>query len=73
MTGMSSPKSLLVEGILHHMRDLHPRFMAPEKDSNSTSESDNASESRAECLLIESRSDLLYFLFIILMTNWTCQ
>ena len=40
------------------MKDLHPRFsfMVPEKDSDSTSESDNASESGAESLLFDGES-----------------
>ena len=56
--GMISPQSLLVDGIPCHVKDLRPRFSftAPEKDSNSTSESDNASESRAESLLVDGES-----------------
>ena len=56
--GIISPQSLLVDGIPHHVKDLRSRFSftAPEKDSNSTSESDNASESRAESLLVDGES-----------------
>ena len=58
VTGMISPQSLLVDGILHHIKDIRPcfRFTAPEKDSDSTSESDNALESGAESLLFDRES-----------------
>ena len=58
VTGMMSPQLLLVDGIPHDVKDLHPHFSftAPEKDSASTSESDNASESEAQCLLFDRES-----------------
>ena len=50
VTGMISLQLLLVDRIPCHVKDLrtHFCFTAPEKDSDSTSESDNASESGAE-------------------------
>ena len=56
--GGISPQSLLVDGIPRHVKELRPRFSftAPEKDSDSTSESDNASESGAESLLFDGES-----------------
>ena len=56
--GMISPQSLLVDRIPRHVKDLCPHFSftAPEKDSDSTSKSNNAFESRAESLLFDGES-----------------
>ena len=58
VTGMISPQSLLVDGIPRHVKYLRLRFSftAPEKDSDSASESDNASEGGAESLLFDEES-----------------
>ena len=55
---MISLQSLLVDGIPCHVKDLRPRFSftAPEENSDSASESDNVSESRAESLLFDRES-----------------
>ena len=58
VTGMIHPQSLLVDRIPYHVKDLRQcfSFTASEKDSDNTSESDNASESRAESLLFDEVS-----------------
>ena len=58
VTGVISPQPFLVDGIPRHVKDLCPRFSftAPEKDSDGTYESDNASESGAENLLFDGES-----------------
>ena len=56
VTGMIS--LLLVDRIPHHVKDLCPRFSftVPEKDSDRTSKSNNASQSGAESLLFDRES-----------------
>ena len=55
MTKIITPQSILVDGIPHHVKDLHPRHcvITLEEDSNSTT----SSERRAESLLQDVGED----------------
>ena len=55
VTKIIDPQTILVEGIPHHIKDLHPRHcvITPEDDSNSTM----SSERRAESLLQDDGED----------------
>ena len=55
VTKISSPQSILVDGILRHVKDLRPRYciITPEEDSDSTT----SSETRTESLLQDNGED----------------